>query len=534
MDRRNLLSVLTSCVAAAACGARHAADPFASATAGGTARRRLQELAAAYEQLMATHGLLQWQMYAGVKNPGREAQMRAVRADEQELFAEAQRLLEQSAGRLVSPRQHALWTAGATSLKLLRDPEALRLSDALEQLISEHRFKGSGGALKRADLTELRTSSTYGDRLEVRRLYGELHKLARPLLIKLLTRRNAVARAEGQRSYYEALLRLRGVDPGRLDQLTGALRRTTRRSMQILQRQLVTRVRRRLAPWDMQYALETALPVAAEEFPRERAIEVAREVFAQFGFDLGAVEVRVRDFAFGGQAISVRVPDDVRVVVRPQSGHRFLATLLHEFGHAFVATATTETAPLLKGYEWIPGLSSPGFAEGQAEVFGRLLDAPNALRGALRLAPKTAAQLSARRRAVAVVHVRRLLGLIEFERRAYEDPAADLDALSLHIERQALLTYTPRGVVPVWAASPFHASYPVYRQSYLVAAMMSVQVRAALQRRFASNWISRRSGRFIRERLVASGVRWTTDEHLVRATGQPLHPGDLVKYLTES
>ena len=482
---------------------------------------------------MAAHGLLEWQRYAGVAKSNAGARLQSLRQDEQKLFVQAQRLLERFGRQAAAPRERELWLAGTAGLKLMGDAESLKLADELKALIGQYRFKTPDGSLTRSQVGELRRSTKPAERLEARRLQGALASDARPIVLKLLARRNEVARSAGFGDYYDALLRLRGVDPGRLDQITGALRRTTRTPMQHLSRRLITRVRRRLLPWDFEHALDVMYPIADSEFPPDRAVAVARAIFARFGFDLSDVDVKKRDFAFGGQAISVRVPSDVRVVIRPQPGPRFLATLLHEFGHAVAARGTQERSPLLKGYEWIPGLSAPGFAEGQAELFGRLLDIPDQLRGELNISAPTAKRLAARRRAATVIQVRRLLGLIELERRAYADPSADLDALSLQIERQSLLTYLPRGVAPVWSASPFHASYPVYRQSYLIAAMMSVQVRAALMRRFAERWIGRRSGAFIRRRLVNSGVRWTTDEQLVRATGQPLHWGDLVNYLTE-
>src|SRR4029079_14120545 len=114
----------------------------------------------------------------------------------------------------------------------------------------------------------------------------------------------------------------------------------------------------------------------------ELALPAVKRIYAAFGIDLDQPNFtpNIRDFAFSGQTIAVKIPSDVRLVLSKAPGSRFFATLLHELGHAYAATSTRAENPLYAGYEWVPGLSDPALAEGIAEVFARLLDEPRILR----------------------------------------------------------------------------------------------------------------------------------------------------------
>ncbi len=196
-------------------------------------------------------------------------------------------------------------------------------------------------------------------------------------------------------------------------------------------------------------------------------------------------------------------------------------------------TRTRGTHPLLKGYGWVPGLMDPGFAEGIAEVFGRLLDEPRVLTEHLGLAPDEAERLIHARRANDVLRIRGLLTAFSFEREALANPEGDLDALSLAIERRFTGFYLPPDAEPTWANTPFLATYPGYVQSYLIASLCAVQVRDALQQRFGNDWISAAAGVHLTEQMVADGARWTFREKMIRATGKPLEASALLAFVND-
>lgn len=99
------------------------------------------------------------------------------------------------------------------------------------------------------------------------------------------------------------------------------------------------------------------------------------------------------------------------------------------------------------------------------------------------------------------------------------------------IDQQTGALEVPDDAEPTWATSPFLATYPVYTQSYTLAAMLSCQVRGALRARFGGDWLGRGAGAMLAEQLVFDGARTTTDEKMIRATGARLSPGAYAAWL---
>jgi hypothetical protein len=536
--RRELLSLLWSC--ALGCSPKPEAGPAPRAPADlltrDDARRRLAELATRYEALMRAHGEHEWSRYAGKLAEGPEAQhrMAKLRSDERELFLEAERILNRFGMGVISPRQEALWKQGALGLKLLGDPRSAELSDALEAVINGHEYRLDGKPISRADLTLMRRSEDPLARRRARQLDHELHRRAAPIATELFKRRHGLAQELGQRSFYEALLEVRGIGTAKLTLLLGQLWVLTHSSTRKLQADLRKASNGRwIATWDVDYALHRLNNPPEERFIEGQALPFARRLFTAFGIDLDnpKVDLTIRQFAFSGQAITVSVPNDVRLVVSPNPGSRFYGTLIHELGHAYASTRTRADHVLYAGYEWVPGLGDPGFAEGLAEVFGRLLDEPRVLKDFLGLSDDESQRLVHARRADGLIRMARLLSSITFERSALERPDSNLDQLSLEVEQRLGGFVVPPGTEPVWATSPFLATYPVYTHAYLIAAMFSLQVRDALKRRFGDAWISPAAGQFLTETAVADGSRWTLDEKLVRATGLPLGAQAYARFL---
>lgn len=500
------------------------------------ARARLLALGARYESLMRDHGQAEWARYAGklTEGPAAQAAMQQLRAEETAVFQAAGKILDYYGRGVLSPRQVALWRRGALGLELLGDARSTELGDELEGIINGHQFVLRGKQLTRTDLLLMKRSPDPAIRRATRTLEHGLHVRAAPVARKLLQRRRDLAKEKSLPDFHAALLELRGVDPRELQRLTQEVLIKARRPFERLVRQLGRVLRHAPAPWDVDFALRRIVDVKDTGFPADKALPFALSLYRAFGIDLEHphLDVTIRDFAFGGQTISVHVPDDVRLVVNPSPGARFYATLVHELGHAYAATRTAVENPLYKGYEWVPGLGDAAFAEGIAETFARLFDIPEVLHQHAGLDADTAQRLARQRRLETLLSIRRGLAWIAFERTALARPDADLDRLSLVIERSVGGIPIPSGTEPIWATSPFLATYPVYTQSYLLAAMFAVQVRDALRERFHGDWISPRAGAYLTERVVADGARWTLREKLVRATGAPLSAEPLVRYLS--
>jgi hypothetical protein len=523
-------SLLLAAGALAAC----AAPPRPPPSAPGSA---VDALGLEFEGLMAEHGLAEWSRYAGEAAAHDEGQaMASLRERERRTVASLALACQKEANRL-APREVELWLRAERGLQLLGDAKAAALADRLERLINDFSFEADGKAVSRQQLRALARSDDPADRRAANRAWGKLHRLAAPTAIDLLRRRRELGRELGLTGgFHGALLELRGISFERLRVLLGQLDERTRPAYVdalIAARKAAGSAEATLL--DADWLVKKLGGPTEQAFPADGALPFARSLWASLGVDLDHPRVRidVRDFAFAGQTISIHVPDDVRAVVRPTAGSRFYATLMHELGHAFASTRNLEARPVFKGYEWVPGLSEPGYDEGVAEIFGRLLDEPEVLSTHLPAlsADDRALLLSSRARGE-LLGLRSRLISVAFERAALDDPEQDLDALWKRLHRDLLGLEGPADAEATWATSPFLATYPVYTQSYLLAAMLSCQVRAALRGRLGASWVSSAGGALLAAELVADGTRSRMDDKLRRLTGAPLSPDAYAAWLT--
>lgn len=523
--RRQILSL---CLGAplAACAAR---VPLASARdATDAVPASLMAHDAALEQAMGAHSLAEWHAYTQ-EGSAPEGGLAALQGAERELFQrvrpEAERVLRGAAEGSRAHRAASLWLRGARGLDLVGDPETSRLAHELEERLNQHAFRQGEQTLTRSDIRRMSGDTNAETRRAAREMTSQAHRAVAEVARALLQRRHAVARERGIASWGDAMLELRGIAPARWDELDRALEAGTRAPYQ---RRLDEGKRARglttVTPADLTYALAEDASWADASLPAEGALALAQRVLAGWGFDPEhpPVRVLVREFAFGGQTLSIRVPDDVRTVLRAQAGYSFHRTLLHELGHAMQATRTTVPEAIFKGYEWVPGISSPGFDEGMAETFALLFEEPEVLQRFSGLDAEACARLIAITRRARLYSLRYTLAAVAFERAALADPAQDLDALQRAVQTRYTLVDHPDDTPPTWANTPFLATYPIYQQSYVLAALVSSQVHGSLRARFGASWYSPEGSRYVARTLFAQGELVPWERRVEGSTGRPL------------
>ncbi len=529
VSRRSVLALGAASLLGAGCAAQRG---VAATRPPDRRREQLDELARRYEALMAEHGLFEWSRYAGklTEGPQSQATIKRLRQAERDVFRRASVMLQDGMPQAVSPRQRSLWLAGHRGLELLGDPEAAALADELEAVVSVGEIPWQGQRVSRKQLTAWRRSQRAEERRNVRRVEHQLHLRAAPIAKKLLLRRKKVAALIGEESFYAALRRLRGVD----QTAEVALRELdlgTRVPFDALRKRARRELQSPLRPWDLNFVQQTLFELPPHErLPEARNHIIARQILERLGvhFEQG-MNVTERDFGFGGQTIAVSVPDDVRLVVRAAPGLRALGTNLHELGHVFHVSDSRPLHPLYAGYEWVPGLLEPAYAEGVGETLGRLLDLPFVLMEFAGYSESEAARTVEARRARLALGIRRGLAWMEIERSLHEHPEGDLDVMSLAVERR-LWGGLPSDAEPTWATSPFLANYPAYSQSYILASVVALQVRAALRRNLG-NVLSVKAGDHLRSKFVRDGMRWTLREKLIATTGSPLSVSSLIQFM---
>ena len=537
MLRPSLVFTLASALALTACSGS-SSTRTATTAATHPAPRTLQELNAELEQLMRDHSLAEWNEYTH-EQPVAEGTLDRLRAAERELFERARPLADAIMRRDDAPiedrRRAQLWHDGALGLALVGDPEIARLSHQLEATLDAHVFERNGQRLTRADVRRLAMSADANERRAAAELESGAHRAVADIARQLFIRRNAVARQNGVESYGDEMLRLRGIEPARWDELVRAVETSTRPAYQtILTNGARAANLAHVTPADSAYVLTVNLDWTNDRLRSDDAVEFARHSLGAMGFDLDHPPVRVvvREFSFGGQTLAIHIPDDVRTVVRPQAGARFYSTLLHELGHGLQGTRTAATEAIFKGYEWIPALTVPGFDEGMAEVFGTMTREPDFLARFTQLTPDERTRLADAQRRNQLVALRSLMVDVAFEREALAHPEQDLDALERRLVHEIRLLDVPADSPPTWANSPFLGTYPMYRQSYALAAMVAAQVHAALRARFGDQWLTPSAAQFVTQTLLSSGEGVPWEDRLRACTGTGLEATALVSELT--
>jgi hypothetical protein len=491
----------------------------------------------ALERAMGAHSLAEWNAYTGEGDAPGDG-LAALQVAEHALFTQvrpaAARCLADAPEGSRAHRAATLWLRGAQGLDLVGDPETSRLAHELEARLNEHASQHGAGTPSRVELRRMTADPAADARRAAMERTAQAHHAVADVARALLRRRHAVARGLGGASWGDAMLELRGISPARWDALDRALEAGTRDAWH---RRLEDGARARgltvLRPWDLSYALAEDLSFSDAALPAEGALALVQRVLGAWGFDPSQPPVRVvlREFAFGGQTLAVRVPDDVRTVLRPQAGYGFHRTLLHELGHAMQGTRTTVPEAIFKGYEWVPGISSPGFDEGMAETFARVFEDDTVLARFTDLDAPSRQRLLAAARRQALGTLRNTLAGVAFERAALADPEQDLDALQRATEQRYRGVEYPADTPPTWANTPFLATYPMYLQSYVLAAVVSSQVHAALHARFGARWFTPEGARFVTETLFADGERVPWEARLLRATGHPVEATALLASL---
>lgn len=215
------------------------------------------------------------------------------------------------------------------------------------------------------------------------------------------------------------------------------------------------------------------------------AVAAARELATRLGCGDLFERIRwtVRDGPLAGWAAAVSIPDDVRVLVRPDRSLRDLATVFHELGHALAYAGTRST-----GIRAIPG-------DTQDEVMGVVLE----LIG-VRLALRPAAR--ARLRRVGVMEMARVATSALFEIAIQDEPERAREVFDAW--------HGPLVAVPdpvAWAADSFRSVDPFRIHAYALGAKLGEAVVSRLESRLGDDpaaW-----GAWLREELWAQGRRTT-------------------------
>ncbi|MBC8436054.1 MAG: hypothetical protein H8D88_00670 [Bacteroidetes bacterium] len=231
----------------------------------------------------------------------------------------------------------------------------------------------------------------------------------------------------------------------------------------------------------------------------------------------------------GGQGISVRIPDNFKLVVNPSVG---ISTILHEVGHGLACVYTRIPSPVLKGYEWIAGGSSPIMAEGLAEWAAGILQNPEWMKKYTDLTEEEIAEKIKTCKKYAPVNIRFWLYNVWLELETFNNPELDVDSLRSKLLKRYLLVDIPSSRQQRMANS-MYVSYPIYNHNYLFAEIIQWQIHNELERRLGSDYLfNPETAALMQEYFYKDGEYYPWQEKLSRFTGKELDIEGYMDWIT--
>lgn len=376
---------------------------------------------------------------------------------------------------------------------------------------------------------------------EASKLIGEkvAHKVR-----ELIILRNQSAEIVDFPDYYTMRLELQELDQDSLFALLDQLEESTQahweRYKQQLDQALASRygiTEQQLMPWHYQDPFFQEAPTQALDldlfFSGKDIVEISSDFYRAIGMPVDDVLARSdlfeRDKKHPHAFCScIDRKQDIRILCNLRDNEYWMATQLHELGHAVYDKYIDQSLPYLLRAP--PHIST---TEASAMLFGRLGNSGEFLQRYVGVPAETAQAIEplAKQQTAAklLVFARWALVMIHFERAMYQEPAADLNRLWwTYVQRYQNVQGIPQRNHADWASKLHLACAPVYYQNYvlgeLTASQLLHRLRGIAQATQQPMCESRHTGEFLREKLYSLGARYPWDHTLLEATGETLNP----------
>lgn len=490
----------------------------------------LSELEKRLEEIDVEYGETLWRKY--LREPHGDLDEIERRRSEIILNDDYLRVVEEWAPRVrdkfLAKRVHLM-----KRLLLREHIEALPEIFALRNRINEEHIKFRptvlGNEVDRTEIREiLRRDPDRSRRKAAWESSAELSRRVEGDVKELMKRRNRNARELGYKTYIDFSLTLDMMNKEELLKLYEDLDRLSESYFRSVVEEIKEKLRiERLEPWDISFAIDQFVKPPDEHFPKDKIIPKIKELVKSWGINTEELPILIKqaDIPFGGLCFAVRIPTDVRIVSNPRDGHRFYATLFHEYGHALHACFVKQRHYPLK-------LDVGCFNEGMAMILQYFTTDPDWLRMNTSLSEKEIARFVRATKASLLLRLRKLMAMSVFEFLAFENPEQDLNRL--WSRTQAKYLFVSENETPQWAAQSIITTHPAYFQNYILAEMIAAQTIQHLKERYGQLLNNDKVAEFLIQNYYAPGASVDWSEKVERATGRKLSVEALVQQLTVS
>lgn len=404
-------------------------------------------------------------------------------------------------------------------------PEILKLERELANRMVSHDYTLRGNVLTLGELREiLRRDPDRGLRRDAWLAIAAPHAQMADDLIRLIGIRNDVARDLGYPGYVELTLGSAETSRAEVEQtLSGLIQKTDAGFSRLLEQSAGDCGIDQIRSWDISYLMESVAAIEPDLFPRARLQAAIDGWTRMHGISLAesGIALTFTDIPFNGLCMFIK-PGDIRILANPSDGHGYYHTLFHELGHALHAAG-------IEGDDYAARLEAGLFAEAMAETFGYVTGDRSWLTW-FGLDEAAAERIQASSIVPRMQGMRQRAMSALFEYRMYDDPRQDLDGLFGQMEADTLGCV--RDDTPRWAANAWYASYPVYWQNYVLAAVLASQIHSAATRKFGGLHGSREAFEHVMAMYIKPGATVSWRDRLRLGTGNDMDPSFLALELT--
>jgi peptidyl-dipeptidase A len=434
------------------------------------------------------------------------------------------------------------------------DPDLLKKitakANAVEQKFNVFRATVDGNEMTDSQVREVLKRSADSDR---RRKVWEASKVVganvEADLKELVKLRNEAATQLGFKNYHALMLFLSEQDGDELIKLFDDLDELTREPFRAAKAEIDGRLAKlygveleQLRPWhyhDPFFQESPAVFDADLDAPYRKAdiLELCRRFYAGIDLPIDGVIARSDLYEKPGKSphafcIDIDREGDVRVLANIVPNEYWMATMLHELGHAVYSS---KNIPLTVPYTLRDAahiLTTEGvamqferFSKSRAwlEKMGVRLESPDAFDAAARKVQRN--QL--------LIFSRWCQVMLRFEKAMYEDPSQDLNTLWWDLVEKYQGLKRPEGRnTPDYASKIHICSAPVYYHNYMMGQLFASQVHHTIAKELYDNtdpnavlYIGdKRVGVFMKKKVFEPGRTLDWKNLTKHATGEPLSP----------
>jgi len=369
-------------------------------------------------------------------------------------------------------------------------------------------------------------------------------------IIRLVKKRNEIAKDLGFRNYHEMSLTLGEQDPKVISELFDQLDRLTKGAFAEVKNDIdnyfVTyynlKSKAELMPWNYQNRFFQEAPkiyaVDLDQFYKDKKIEQLTSTFyAGIGLPIDDMLKNSDLFPKEGKNQHAFCTDidnkgDVRVLCNITPNANWMGTMLHEFGHAVYDKNIDTTLPFI--------LRDPAHTfttEAIAMMFGRFSSNPQWLKDNLGISDEEKTKIAENcfktLRLEQLVFSRWAQVMYRFEKSMYDNPDQDLNKLWWDLAEKYQLLKRPEGRnEPDWATKIHIASYPCYYHNYLLGELLASQLYYHIvgtilksdDYKFQSFTGKKEVGDYLKKNIFLPGSKYYWNDMIEKATGEKLTP----------